>query len=78
MISFEEAYREAQAVKTKIDFCTEYENGYLFGTDLDEIEYGGANASAIVLKEDGRVVDMPTFMMILNPGKELGRIPLPE
>lgn len=83
MITYEEAYEKAKKVKSDIDFCTEYDNAYMFETDLsylaeDEYLIGGLEMPTIILKENGDIVNMPTFMMIIKPGKEIGRIPLPE
>lgn len=78
MITFEEAYKKAKEVKDNIDYCTEYENGFLFGTDIDRIEYGGPNMPAIVVKDTGEIVNMPTFKMEIGSGDEIRDIPLPE
>lgn len=78
MITFEEAYKKAKEVKDNIDYCEEYENGYLFGTNIEGIEYGGPNMPAIVIKETGEIVNMPTFKMEIGSGDPIGAIPLPE
>ena len=70
MISFREAFLKAKEIREEIDSCTEYENGYVFCSDRGEEQVGGYYSPIVVLKEDGKVVDMPQFV-VNGTGKEL-------
>ena len=64
MITYDEAYKKAKELKTNIDGCTEYENGYVFGSSGDRGYKGGkGHISIVVLKENGDIVTMPVFVM---------------
>ncbi len=69
MITYEEALKKAKELKPSIDGCTEYENGYVFGSSQDE-GVGGNNSPCVILKENGKAVAMPYFVMH-GTGKEL-------
>lgn len=70
MISYTEAFIKAKEIREEIDSCTEYENGYVFCSDKGEDQVGGYYSPIVVLKEDGRVIDMPQFI-VNGTGKEL-------
>jgi hypothetical protein len=67
----EEAYLKAKELKENIDNGIEYENGYLFGCkDDDNYIGGGGHVPIVILKEDGKAVDMPYFLTH-GAGKEI-------
>ena len=70
MISYTEALIKAKETREEIDSCIEYENGYVFCSDKGEDQVGGYYSPIVVLKEDGRVIDMPQFI-VNGTGKEL-------
>ena len=64
MITFDEAYAKAKEYKEKIDGCTEYEKGYRFSYSGDNGYIGGnGHISIVVLKDNGKVISMPEFLM---------------
>lgn len=72
MITLDEAIRIAKGVRSDLDSVTEFENGYVFSSKSDEGYLGGMDHSpVVVLKKDGRVADIASFMF-LDPGKEIG------
>lgn len=70
MISYTEALIKAKEIREEIDSCTEYENGYVFCSAKGEDQEGGYYSPIVVLKEDGKVIDMPQFV-VNGTGKEL-------
>ena len=71
MISYEDALKKAQEVKSNIDKCIEYEKGYYFSSSEDEGYVGGAGHSPVVVqKTDGKLIPMPQFVMN-GTGEEL-------
>ena len=72
MITYEVALKKAKEVKPKIDTCTEYENGYVFGCKTDDEYVGGGHVPVVILKEDGRAVNMPYFIIKIGTGQEIG------
>ena len=70
MISYTEAFIKAKEIRTEIDNCIEYENGYVFCSDKGEDQEGGYYSPIVVMKEDGRVINMPQFV-VNGTGKEL-------
>ena len=69
MITKEESLKRAQEVWDEIDYCTEYENGYVFSKFGDR-SFGGPGP-VVVLKDDGQVVNMVYFCNFYDSGKEL-------
>lgn len=64
MITYEEAFEIAKQLKKNIDCCTEYENGFLFACYDDANYEGGAgHTPVVILKKDGRAVNMPYFVL---------------
>lgn len=63
MITYDEALKKAKELKPTIDGCTEYENGYVFGSSQDEGYIGGNHTPCVILKENGKAVTMPYFVM---------------
>ena len=62
MITFEEAYAKAKELKSTIDTCTEFENGYVFGCRADD-GYEGTYTPCVILKENGKAINMPLFVL---------------
>lgn len=74
MVTFEEAVNIAKSVRDNLDLCVEYENGYVFSSKDDDGYIGGLNhVPVVVLKKNGRLADMNTFMFS-NPGDEIRRV----
>lgn len=67
MITYESALEKAKTLKPNIDSCTEYDNAYVFGCSTDD---GEGSSPVVVLKEDGREVTFPWYM-IRCCGKEI-------
>lgn len=65
MITFEEALKKANEIKSGIDCGTEFENGYIFDKKDEqngEIRYGGL-LPIHMFKKNGEVVPSITFML---------------
>ena len=78
MVTYEEAYAKAHELKDPIDRCVERENAFIFGHTEDDHYRGGAgHTPVVILKDDGRAVNMPYFVMH-KPGKELRRFRVDE
>ena len=77
MITFEEACKIASVTGLEYDYCSEWENGYVFSVDYngpdEEPPMGGKHTPLVVLKEDGSRTAMPLFVM-MGPGKFLDGI----
>ncbi len=73
MITFDEALKIAETSRKNINQAVEYENGYVF-SNTDDINYTGGlgHSAVVVLKSDGKIVDMPHFVMG-GTGKEIRR-----
>ena len=70
-ILYEEALKKAKEFKPNLDCCTEYENGYVFGSYSDDLYVGGiGHTPCVVLKVGGRIISMPEFV-IMGTGKEI-------
>lgn len=71
MISYEEAYTKAKELKPNLDSCTEFENGYMFGSSKDKGYYGGSgHTPVVILKENGKAIPMNEFV-IMGTGEEI-------
>lgn len=70
MITYEEAFKKAKELKPTIDNCTEYENGYVFACKGDDNYDGGNHTPCVILKDNGKAVAMPVFVM-RGTGKEI-------
>lgn len=73
MITLDEAIIKANTKRKNIDQVVEYENGYVF-SNTDDVNYKGGlgHSPVVVLKKDGKIVDMITFVNA-GTGKEIGR-----
>ena len=80
MVPYEEAYKKAAEQRKDINYCTEYEGGWLFGNTDDENWTGGAGHTPIIITKDtGKAVNAPTFFMQLKPGEIIREdIPIDE
>lgn len=65
-ITFEEALEIAKGLKTKIEFCDEYDIGYVFMAQEDRFAIGGDGACC-VLKNNGDAVNQLTFFDTYSP-----------
>ena len=73
MITYDEALKIAKAKKSNIDQVVEYANGYVFSSAADAGYKGGlGHSSIVVLKKDGEVVSMISFVS-KGTGKEIGK-----
>ncbi len=73
MINYDEALKIAETSRKNLNQVVEYENGYVF-SNTDDINYTGGlgHSAVVVLKKDGKIIDMPHFVMS-GTGKEIGR-----
>ena len=64
MISYEEALNRAKMLKPNTDSCTEYENGYVFGSSKDaNFEGGRGHIPCVILKSNGNAIPMNEFVI---------------
>ncbi len=63
MIAYKVAYEKAKELKKDIDNVMEYDNGWDFGSRDDENYDGGGHASGVILKKDGKAINMPQFVV---------------
>ena len=75
-ITFDEALGIAKEHMSRFNSCTEYENAYSFWYDWGEIRYGGEGSPCVVLKKDGKAVDMPIYIMRYGGGEIVRSIPV--
>lgn len=61
MITYEEALKKAKSIKPDINYCVEYEQGFMFSNNDGVVSYGGGNAPVVILKKDGKAVSMAYF-----------------
>ena len=62
MITYDEAFEKAKELKKDIDNVMEYENGWVFGCYDDANYIGGGHTSVVILKDDGKAINMPQFV----------------
>ena len=62
-MTYEEALEKAKGLKKNIDTCVEYENAYCFGFSGDDEMIGGGASPVVIMKDDGRAVTMPYYVM---------------
>ena len=78
MITYEEAKNIAITLRTNLDWCAEFKNGYVFSSVYDEGYVGGLDHSPIVvLKSTGEIVTMMRFVNS-GTGKMLREGPMTE
>ena len=63
MIAYEVAYEKAKELKHDIDNVMEYEKGWVFASHDDANYDGGGHSAVVILKEDGRAINMPQFVV---------------
>lgn len=63
MIGYDEALKIARKAKKNIDQCIEHENAYVFGFSGDDEMIGGGASPVVIMKDDGRAVTMPYYVM---------------
>lgn len=71
MITYEDAVKMAKEIREDINRCFEYENGYVFSNVEDENYIGGSHAPVVIVKETGKAISMPQFV-IDGTGAEIG------
>ena len=71
MISFEDAVTKAKEIREDINRCFEYENGYVFSNTDDDNSIGGNHAPVVIIKDSGKAINMPQFI-IDGTGAEIG------
>lgn len=60
MVTYEEAKKIAQELKKNIDRCYEHTDAYVFTNEAEEMSFGG-DSPCVVLKEDGRAINMTEY-----------------
>lgn len=75
MILYRDAFLKAKEIREEIDNCIEYENGYVFCSDKGKDQVDGYYSPIVILKEDGKAIDMPQFV-VNGTGKEIKSIQL--
>ncbi|MGP1508493.1 MAG: hypothetical protein ACTTJW_06420 [Sphaerochaeta sp.] len=71
MVSYEEAYKITKELKPTINNCTETTNAYVFGCHSDDVYIGGGHSPCVIMKEDGKAVTMPWFVLKYDNEEEL-------
>ena len=72
-MTFEEALKKAREFQPSVNKCVEYENGYFFIDRAHEDDEGGSYAPFVILKEDGRMINFPTYLIRFS-APEIGEI----
>lgn len=70
MITYEEALKKAKALKPTADNCIEYDNAYIFGCREDS-NYDGTYQPCVILREDGRALNMVGYILKIGVGKKV-------
>ena len=68
MITYEEALKIARSKMSRLNRCDEDDLAYLFSYDTGELMIGG-QGTCVVLKENGRAVNMPYYVMHYHGGE---------
>ena len=68
MITYEEALEIAKSKMSMLNRCDEDDLSYMFGYDSGETTIGGQGI-CVVLKENGRAINMPYYVMHYHGGK---------
>lgn len=71
MITYDEALKTAETKRKNLNQVVEYENGYVF-SNTDDVNYKGGlgHEAVVVLKKNGKITDMMSFV-VSGTGKEL-------
>ena len=75
-ITFDEALEIAKEHMSQFNTCNEYTNAYSFSYDWGEIRYGGIGSPCMIMKADGKAVDMPIYIMRYGGGEIVRSIPV--
>ena len=67
MITYEEALQIAKSKMSMLNRCVEDDLAYLFSYDTGQRMVGGQGI-CVVLKEDGRAINMPYYVMHYHGG----------
>lgn len=70
MVDFKTALKTAKKYKPDTDNYTEYKDAYVFGCHEDDNSSGGSGP-CVVLKEDGKAVNMAFFMTRYDVGEPI-------
>ena len=68
MLKYREALAIAKDKKTKINYCTEYSNAYVFGYRTENTVSKGGDSPVVVMKEDGQTLNFTAYAV--TPRKE--------
>lgn len=60
MLTYEEALAIAKSKKSKINYCTEYNNAYAFSYDTGERSVGG-DSPVVIMKDDGAALNFIAY-----------------
>lgn len=60
MLTYEQALDIAKSKKSKINYCTEYNNAYVFSYDTSEKTVGG-ESPIVVMKETGETLNFIAY-----------------
>lgn len=60
MLTYEQALDIAKSKKSKINYCTEYNNAYVFSYDTGEKTVGG-ESPIVVMKETGETLNFIAY-----------------
>lgn len=61
MVTYEEALKKAKEILPGVNNCVEYEHGYMFAHNTGKVQFGGAGAPVVILKDTGKAVTMAYF-----------------
>lgn len=65
MLTYEQALDIAKSKKSKINYCTEYNNAYAFGYDNGSRSVGG-DSPVVVMKDTGEALNLVSYAV--KPG----------
>ena len=59
-ITYDAAHKTAKKLWSEIDYCTEYDNAYVF-SKKDDMSFGG-NGPVVILKNSGEALDFTYYL----------------
>lgn len=66
MVDYKKAKALALSCWSEVDYCTEYENAFVF-SKMDDMSFGG-NSPVVVLKATGRCINMVSYIDEMRGG----------
>ena len=79
MITLEEAYKYAKDWKPNTNLCCDLENVFIFSSTEDEGTYGGiGHTSCVIVKADGRQINMADLVFRVKRGRKLHEYEITE